>query len=93
MTPRKMTRRRRHPMPPIGRRLDVEEGSQAPGRPRKRIISLIALLIVVVIAAPYGWRLWQYYRDHESTDDAYVVGDIIPISPPGDWRDSLRQRR
>ena len=60
---------------------DVEDGSNAPGRPRKRIISLIALLIVVVIAAPYGWQLWQYYRDHESTDDAYVAGDIIPISP------------
>jgi membrane fusion protein (multidrug efflux system) len=27
-----------------------------------------------------GVQLWQYYDTHESTDDAYVVGDIVPIS-------------
>jgi membrane fusion protein (multidrug efflux system) len=38
------------------------------------------LLVLMGIGTPYGLRLWQYYRTHESTDDAYVVGDIVPIS-------------
>jgi len=39
-------------------------------------------LIVVVLGAsmPYGLHLWQYYQTHESTDDAYVVGELIPVS-------------
>ena len=42
---------------------------------------LLGLLILALIAGiPYGWKLWQFYQTHESTDDAYVVGDIIPIS-------------
>jgi multidrug resistance efflux pump len=28
-----------------------------------------------------GWHLWQYYQTHESTDDAYVAGHVVPISP------------
>ncbi len=43
---------------------------------------LYGLLVVLLgISTPYGWQLWQYYRTHESTDDAYVVGDIVPVSP------------
>jgi membrane fusion protein, multidrug efflux system len=39
-------------------------------------------LVVVVLGAsmPYGLHLWQYYQTHESTDDAYVVGELIPVS-------------
>ena len=51
------------------------------GLSRKRIVVLALLLIILAVAIPYGWNLWQYYRTHESTDDAYVVGDIIPMSP------------
>jgi membrane fusion protein (multidrug efflux system) len=38
------------------------------------------LLVVLGVGTPYGWRLWEYYRTHESTDDAYVVGDVVPLS-------------
>lgn len=47
----------------------------------KRILILVLVLIGLAVAAPYGWSLWQYYQTHESTDDAYVVGDIVPVSP------------
>ncbi len=47
----------------------------------KRILILVIVLIGLAVAAPYGWSLWQYYQVHESTDDAYVVGDIVPVSP------------
>lgn len=49
-------------------------------RPRKRLLLYGVLLLLVGVSAPYGWRLWEYYHTHESTDDAYVVGDIVPIS-------------
>jgi membrane fusion protein (multidrug efflux system) len=43
---------------------------------------LYGLCIVLLgIGVPYGWQLWQYYQTHESTDDAYVVSDIVPLSP------------
>jgi membrane fusion protein, multidrug efflux system len=58
-----------------------EYATAAPtGWGRKRLIFLLVFVILLVLGAPYGWRLWQYYQTHESTDDAYVVGDIVPIS-------------
>jgi membrane fusion protein (multidrug efflux system) len=36
---------------------------------------------LLAASIPYGLQLWQYYRTHESTDDAYVAGDIVPLSP------------
>jgi membrane fusion protein (multidrug efflux system) len=47
----------------------------------KRLIFYGLLLVLVAASVPYGLRLWQYYHTHESTDDAYVVGDIVPLSP------------
>jgi len=38
------------------------------------------LLVLLAIGTPYGLRLWQYYQTHESTDDAYIVVNVIPIS-------------
>jgi len=55
--------------------------SAAGGAPKKRLIFLIILLIAIGISVPYGRSLWQYYQSHESTDDAYVVGDVVPMSP------------
>jgi hypothetical protein len=39
-------------------------------------------LVVVVLGAsiPYSLHLWQYYQTHESTDNAYVAGELIPVS-------------
>ena len=50
-----------------------------PLRPRHVLYGL--LVVLLGIGAPYGWQLWQYYQRHESTDDAYVVGPIVPVSP------------
>ena len=60
---------------------DTPYDSASGGGTRKRFVFLIVLLIVIAISTPYGWNLWQYYQNHESTDDAYVIGDIIPMSP------------
>ena len=37
--------------------------------------------IVLVIGAIIGVRYWTYARSHESTDDAFIDGHIIQISP------------
>ena len=50
------------------------------GRDYKKPILLGILVLALIIGVPYGWNLWQFYRTHESTDNAYVVGDITPIS-------------
>jgi membrane fusion protein (multidrug efflux system) len=46
----------------------------------KRLVFYGCMLLVPLLAFPYGLHLWEYYRTHESTDDAYVVSDIVPIS-------------
>jgi membrane fusion protein (multidrug efflux system) len=38
------------------------------------------VILILAVGVPYGWNLWHYYRIHESTDDAYVTGDMIPVS-------------
>jgi membrane fusion protein (multidrug efflux system) len=48
---------------------------------RPRLVVFGLLLVLLGIGTPYGLRLWQYYQTHESTDDAYIVGNVIPISP------------
>src|SRR5919205_51496 len=48
---------------------------------RTRYVLAGLLVVLLGMLTPYGWHLWQYYRTHESTDDAYVVGDIVPVSP------------
>ncbi|MDH3600274.1 MAG: HlyD family secretion protein [Candidatus Tectomicrobia bacterium] len=48
---------------------------------RRRYVLVGFLILILAAASPYGWDLWQYYHTHESTDNAYVVGDIVPISP------------
>ena len=54
----------------------------APVRQRnyKRLALYGVVLVLLGVGVPYGWRLWEYYHTHESTDDAYVVGDIVPVS-------------
>ena len=47
----------------------------------KRPAVLIVAAIVLLIGAMIGVRYWLYARSHESTDDAFIDGHIIQISP------------
>jgi membrane fusion protein (multidrug efflux system) len=47
---------------------------------RKRVLGPLLCLILIAVGTPYGLQLWRYYQVHETTDDAYVTGDIVPIS-------------
>ncbi|HEY0197425.1 MAG TPA: HlyD family efflux transporter periplasmic adaptor subunit [Rhodanobacter sp.] len=44
---------------------------------------LLRLLVVVVVLAIIGWALWYYFdgRWYEGTDDAYVNGNVVQITP------------
>jgi membrane fusion protein (multidrug efflux system) len=44
---------------------------------------LLRLLVVVVVLAVIGWALWYYFdgRWYEGTDDAYVNGNVVQITP------------
>jgi membrane fusion protein, multidrug efflux system len=46
-------------------------------RPLVIVIGAILLLVSLI----YGLRYYAYSRSHESTDDAFVDGDIVQISP------------
>ncbi len=47
----------------------------------KRPAVLVVASIVLLIGAIVGVRYWLYGRSHESTDDAFIDGHIIQISP------------
>ena len=72
---------------PASRQGGTEEPADAPplarSRPmwlRKRVLGTAFCILLIGVGTPYGMQLWQYYQTHESTDDAYVIGDIVPIS-------------
>jgi membrane fusion protein (multidrug efflux system) len=47
----------------------------------KRPAVLVVAAIVLITGAMIGLRYWLYARAHESTDDAFIDGHIIQISP------------
>ncbi|GAA5232096.1 HlyD family efflux transporter periplasmic adaptor subunit [Verticiella sediminum] len=51
-----------------------------PRSPRKRLL-LIAALVFLIAAAAYGAWWFLIARHFQSTDDAYVQGDLVQITP------------
>jgi membrane fusion protein (multidrug efflux system) len=47
----------------------------------KRPGYLIGAALVLLIIGVFGVRYWLYARSHESTDDAFIDGHIIQVSP------------
>src|SRR5437016_9474949 len=57
-----------------------EDLAPKPDKKKRRkfiLIGAAALLILAVIGVIY----WLYARQYESTDDAFIDGDIVQISP------------
>ncbi|MFL6212230.1 MAG: HlyD family secretion protein [Pyrinomonadaceae bacterium] len=48
---------------------------------RRRRTLLIGAGIVLLVGALFGVRYWLYARAHESTDDAFIDGHIVQVSP------------
>lgn len=47
----------------------------------RRPAFLIVAALVLVVALVFGLRYWSYARTHESTDDAFIDGRIVQVSP------------
>lgn len=47
---------------------------------RKRLIAVVAA-VALVFAIVWGVRYWNYARAHVATDDAYVTGNLVNVSP------------
>jgi len=52
------------------------------GNPRKRKVMLLVLAVVVLLAGAGVWAYHEFIgRFNESTDDAYVNGNVVEITP------------
>lgn len=54
-----------------------------PSKPAGRRGMLLRILLLVVVVGLVGWLLWYFLigRWNESTDDAYVNGNVVQITP------------
>jgi membrane fusion protein (multidrug efflux system) len=58
------------------------DNAQDTSNSRKRKIMLVVLAIVVILAGVGVWGYHEFYgRWNESTDDAYVNGNVVEITP------------
>ncbi|WHS62398.1 HlyD family efflux transporter periplasmic adaptor subunit [Pseudomonas sp. G2-4] len=58
------------------------EPTQDNSNPRKRKVMLVALAVIVILAGVGVWGWHELYgRWNESTDDAYVNGNVVEITP------------
>src|ERR1044072_8336758 len=55
------------------------EVARRPFYKRRGVIIIAA--VVLLLATIFGVRYWLYARSHESTDDAFIDGHIIQVSP------------
>src|SRR5690242_1796681 len=61
----------------------TEQPDAAPARRpfyKRRGVIIIAA-VVLLLATIFGIRYWLYARSHETTDDAFIDGHIIQVSP------------
>jgi membrane fusion protein, multidrug efflux system len=55
--------------------------SAAQGQRGKRRLGLLILFVIILFGAiGYGLYWWSYARDFETTDDAYVNGDVVQVT-------------
>lgn len=68
---------------------DVEDKEEPTSPPQKesqpkhnkrRGLILAGLGVAALAAGVFGFRWWQYASTHQSTDDAYVQGNVHPVS-------------
>src|SRR2546428_633567 len=50
-------------------------------RPWRRWVFGAAALVLLIVGTVYGLRYWRFAHTHVSTDDAFVTGDVVQISP------------
>jgi len=60
----------------------AQDNTPDTGNPRKRKVMLLTLAVVVLLAIAGVWAYHEFIgRFNESTDDAYVNGNVVEITP------------
>lgn len=59
----------------------VDRGATRPRLSLRQIVLLLTAVLVIVAASVYGYHWWTLGRFIETTDDAYVGGNVTEISP------------
>src|SRR5262245_14504649 len=63
----------------------ADTAPEAPAAPARSVLKRPFLLLVgvvlLVVATVAGWRYYTYFIAHEWTDDAFIEGRIIQMSP------------
>jgi membrane fusion protein, multidrug efflux system len=60
---------------------ETERQPPLPGKTPRRPFVVVLIAVLAVAALVFGVSVWLHARDYESTDDAFVDGPVIPISP------------
>ena len=58
-----------------------EDDQKKPPSPLKKLIIGTAVAAVLIVGLIWGLSIYHYGQNHESTDDAYVAGNLINVSP------------
>ncbi|MBC7804836.1 MAG: HlyD family secretion protein [Akkermansiaceae bacterium] len=58
--------------------IDTSTGGQ---KPKRNPLPLILATAILLGGGAYGFSYWSWSQTHVSTDDAYLVGNIVNISP------------
>ena len=62
-----------------------DDGSQDDGKkpasPVRKLIIAGVVAAVLIAGLIYGFQRYQYNQNHEATDDAYVQGNLVNVSP------------
>ncbi|MFM0325841.1 HlyD family secretion protein [Caballeronia glebae] len=54
---------------------------QKPGNGKRRVLMTLIVLVIIIAAVAYGLYYFLVARFHEATDDAYVNGNVVQITP------------
>jgi membrane fusion protein (multidrug efflux system) len=63
------------------RNIPPKEPAKEPARPFYRRPAVMIALVVLVVLGIVGFFFWLDSRNFEDTDDAYVDGHVVPITP------------
>ena len=60
---------------------DEKKEEKKPASPLRRLLTIALIVAAVVAAFIYGLSYYNYAQNHTSTDDAYVTGNLVNVSP------------
>ncbi len=60
---------------------NTDHGSIPKNNGPRKTVFLIILVVAILLGTKYGYGKYTYGKDHVETDDAYITGELVYISP------------